>query len=165
MAHSLSRVTMTPEELEARRMKALRLFRKGASQAEVAKRLGVTKVAAHYWFHSWKQEGEKGLEKRKVGPEAQLTPKDLKKVEAALLKGPAKEGYATDLWTLSRIKALMKHMTGIAYGQTQVWRILHSMGWSAQKPERRAKERNESAILRWRKVEWPSIKKKGFVSM
>lgn len=162
MAHSLSRVTMTPEELEARRMKALKLFRKGMAQATVAKELCVTKVAAHYWFHSWKQEGEEGLEKRKVGPEAKLTLKDRKKVEVTLLKGPAKQGYATDLWTLQRIRALMKRMTGIAYGQTQVWRILHSMGWSAQKPERRAKERNESAIARWKKVEWPFIKKKGF---
>lgn len=162
MAHSLSRVTMTPEELEERRMKALRLFRKGASQAAAAKELGVTKVAAHYWFHSWKKKGKKGLEKRKVGPEAKLTLKDRDNIEAALLKGPAKEGYVTDLWTLKRIKALIKRVTGIAYGQTQVWRILHnSIGWSSQKPDRRARERDEKAIARWRKMEWPAIKKRG----
>lgn len=153
---------MTPEELEARRMKALELFRQDVSQAEAARKLGVTKVAAHYWFHAWKQKGKRGLEQRKVGPEAGLTPKDIKTVERSLLKGPVKEGYATDLWTINRIKLLIKRVTGIAYGQTQVWRILRSMGWSPQKPDRRAKERDEKAIAYWRKVEWPSIKKRGF---
>lgn len=48
---------------------------------------------------------------------------------------------------------------GVGYHPSQVWRILRAMGWSCQKPERRARERDEDAIHRWRRVEWPRIKK------
>jgi hypothetical protein len=41
-----------------------------------------------------------------------------------------------------------------------VWRLLTGrLGWSLQRPERRAVERDESAIARWIAHEWPRIKK------
>jgi hypothetical protein len=41
-----------------------------------------------------------------------------------------------------------------------VWVILrHRLGWTLQRPERRASERDEEAIARWVQQEWPRIKK------
>jgi transposase len=37
---------------------------------------------------------------------------------------------------------------------------MHSLGWSVQKPERRALERNEERIADWKKKTWREIKKK-----
>jgi homospermidine synthase len=34
------------------------------------------------------------------------------------------------------------------------------MGFSSQKPERRAIERDESAVLAWKRKTWPALKKK-----
>ena len=153
---------MTPEELEARRMKAVKLFRKGVAQAEVARSLKVTRTAAHYWHQAWDKEGEKALEKRPQGPHAKLTGKELIKVERALLRGPEAYGYHTNLWTLSRITEVVKKVAKVTYQDRSVWHVLLRMGWSSQKPERRAKERDEKAIAHWKKVEWPSIQKKGF---
>jgi hypothetical protein len=41
----------------------------------------------------------------------------------------------------------------------QTWRLLGQLGWSRQRPARRAKERDETAIARWMRVRWPQVKK------
>jgi transposase len=64
------------------------------------------------------------------------------------------------LWTLKRVQALIKRLHGVAYGQTQVWRILGSLGFSPQKPEKRALERDEDAVKHWKGRTWPALKKK-----
>lgn len=161
MAHSLTRVTMTPQALERRRLKAAHRFDQGLSQAAIAKGLGVSRVAVHYWHQEWNGGGEKALVKKSVGPKSRLGANDRAKIERALTKGPAAYGYATNLWTLKRVRLLVSTIAHVHYGQTQVWNILTGLGWSCQKPGRRAKERDEKAIAYWRKVTWPAIKKRG----
>jgi transposase len=76
-----------------------------------------------------------------------------------LLKGAVARGYRTELWTTARIAEVIRKDFKIAYHRDHVGRLMHSMGWSHQKPERRARERDEVAIERWRKREWPRVKK------
>lgn len=45
------------------------------------------------------------------------------------------------------------------FGQTQIWRILRALGFSVQKPERRAIERDEEAVRQWKQRTWPALKK------
>lgn len=152
---------MSPKALERRRMQAVALFRKGVAHAVVARRLTVSRTAVHYWHKAWNTEGRAALKARKQGPRYKLTKEEVARVEAALLAGPEACGYTTQLWTLARITETVKASTGVAYGDRSVWHVLRRMGWSCQKPARRAKERNEKAIAHWIKVEWPSIRKKG----
>ncbi len=140
-------------------MRAARLFALGMAQAMVAKRLGVTRAAVYYWHKEWQTKGRKGLEKKVSGPKRRITTTKLRHIEEKLLRGPEQAGYTTNLWTLERIGRLIADVTHVRYGQTHVWRILRRMGWSVQKPARRAKERDEEAMARWIKVKWPSIKK------
>jgi transposase len=58
------------------------------------------------------------------------------------------------------VGAVIERLHGVRFGQTQVWRILGSLGFSAQKPERRAIERNEEAVRSWQRRTWPALKKK-----
>ena len=74
---------------------------------------------------------------------SRLEPGDLQSLRRCLLQSPTEHGFGTELWTLKRVQALIKRLHGVAYGQTQVWRILGSLGFSAQKPEKRALERDE----------------------
>ena len=152
---------MTPEELERRRRKAAKLFRRSVTQALIARQLGVSRTAVHYWHKEWKARGNTALDKKKVGPKGGLTVAVRKKIIRILERGPEASGYATQLWTLARVGKVITREGHVTYGQTQVWRILRSLGWSCQKPARRAKERDEEAIARWMKVEWPSIQKRG----
>lgn len=147
--------------LERRRLKAAKLFQKGVSQAEVARRFKVTPAAISKWHHNWKTGGRKKLYSLgKTGPKPKLTETKLKKIRNLLLKGPRALGYATDIWTLERIKAAVRQKTRLSFGTTHIWRILTiQLGWSAQKPETRARERDEKAIRIWKHWVWPQIKR------
>lgn len=145
-----------------RRRRAAKLFQKGYSQAEVARRCGVSKEAARKWYGTWKRKGTKGLvTAQKPGPVSKLTEVKKKQVVDTLLKGPRAFGYHTDIWTLERVAAVIKRVARIRYHYRHVWRVLLSMGWSCQKPETRARERNEQAIKNWVRYTWPRIQKRG----
>ncbi|QOV90575.1 winged helix-turn-helix domain-containing protein [Humisphaera borealis] len=81
------------------------------------------------------------------------------KIAGLLLLGPKHHGFDNDLWTLDRIAQVIQRHFSVSYHPSQVWRILLSIGWSCQKPQRRARERNDDAIEHWRRAVWPRIKK------
>lgn len=147
--------------LERRRLAAGTLFKKGLSQAEVARRCKVSPEAARKWHAAWKNGGIRSLKsKGKPGPTATLTPWKIARIECALVKGPLAYGYHTELWTLERIRRVIKDTTGHTYGTTHTWRIMtRVLGWTAQKPETRAKERDEEGIRRWKRYVWPQVKR------
>jgi transposase len=146
--------------MEQRRLKAARLFAAGVSQAEVARRLGVTSASTNRWHRVWKQRGEAGLGRRgPPGPPPRLSAEQLLQLEQLLLAGPTAAGYATDLWTLPRIAKLIRQRFGVDYHPGHVWHLLRKLGWSCQKPAKRAKERDEQAIQGWLRERWPRIKR------
>jgi len=147
--------------MEKRRVRAAAMFDKGASAPEVGRKLGVSRQVAYRWKNAWTKGGKSGLaSKGKAGRKSKLTAKQTEEVTAALVAGPVSRGYNTNLWTLPRVTALIKELTGVEYHPGHVWRLLGANGFSCQRPERRAIERNETKIRRWRRVEWPAIKKK-----
>ena len=152
----------TGQKLEERRLQAGRYFSKGETQAWVARKMRVTTAATCKWYARWKKDRKKGLKsKGRCGARARLTKEKLRKIDRALLKGPEKNGFTSPLWTLERVARVAKRETRVSYHPGHVWKILRSMGWTSQKPVRRAKERNESAIRRWHKETWSTIKKRG----
>ena len=147
--------------LEARRLAAARLFSQGRSQAEVARQLGVSRVSALRWFRAWQPQGRRGLRAAgRAGRKPRMDTSARKRLEAALLKGPTSWGFPTHLWTLERVAHVIWNVCGVRYHPGHVWRVLRSLGWSRQRPSRLAKERDERAIRRWVRREWPRIKKK-----
>jgi transposase len=66
----------------------------------------------------------------------------------------------TAVWTLPRVAKLIEQRTGQSYHPGHVWRVLRGLGFSCQQPTRRAIERDEVAIARWKRVDWPRLKKK-----
>jgi transposase len=155
----------TPQDaraaLEARRLQAAELFAQGRTQAEVASELGVSRQSASVWHTAWQQGGVEALRSRgPTGPDPRLSAVQLAEVEQALLAGAMANGFDTDLWTLERITVVITQLTGVRYHPGHVWVILrHRLGWTLQRPERRASERDEEAITRWVQQEWPRIKK------
>ena len=77
-----------------------------------------------------------------------------------LLKGPMAQGYRTNLWTTARIAVLIEREFGVHYHRDHIGRLMHRLNWSHQKPERRALERDERTIERWKPKDWPRVKKK-----
>jgi transposase len=147
--------------LEARRLRAAELFAQGRTQAEVANELGVSRQSAHIWHTRYEQGGVDALRSRgPTGPDPRLSVAQLAKVEEALLAGAMANGFETDLWTLERVTVVITQLTGVRYHPGHVWSILRRrLGWTLQRPKRRASERDEEAIARWVQQEWPRIKK------
>jgi len=89
-----------------------------------------------------------------------LAPEAKAQLEDCLVQGPQAFGFSSDLWTCPRVAELVDRKFGVRYHVDHVGRLLRSMGWSPQKPERRARERDEQAIRGWIKEAWPRVKKK-----
>ena len=147
-------------EMEKRRLRSVRFFEKGYSGAEVARRLGVARQVAHRWKRAWEVGGKGALvSKGQAGPKPKIDAAASQRVVDALLAGPKSQGYKTELWTLPRVSVLISKLTGVRYHPGHVWRVLGSLGFSCQRPVRRALVRDEKAIGTWRRRNWPAIKK------
>jgi len=147
--------------MEKRRLRAALLFDQNVPVPEVVRRLGVARQVAYRWHQVWEAGGEAALfSKGSAGPKARITPRQTEEIVDALLKGPSAQGYKTQLWTLPRVAALIETLTGARYHPGHVWRILGNLGFSCQRPERRALERDEEAIGQWKRAKWPALKKK-----
>ena len=136
------------------------MFAGGATQAEVAHELEVSRVTAMRWHQAWSKQGAAGLElAERLGRPPQLADKDLDRIDRQLRRGAQALGYETDLWTLQRVAEVIEDKTGVRYHIGHVGRVLRRMGWSLQRPTTRARERDEDAIRQWVKVRWPELKK------
>jgi transposase len=148
------------DRLQARRLRAAELFAAGVRQAEVARQLEVSAQAVNVWHARWKQGGTDALRSRgPSGPAPRLLDAQLACVEQALLDGATAHGFVGELWTLDRIALIIERLTGVQHHPAHVWALLrHRLGWSVQRPRRRAAERDQEAIDRWVKKRWPAIK-------
>jgi transposase len=146
---------------QARRERAAELFAQGRSQAQVARQLDVSRQSASRWHARWQADGTKALGSRgPTGRHPKVADSALEGIEQALLEGALAHGFPTDVWTLDRIAVVIQNLTGVALSNPSVWRLLRGrLGWSVQRPERQAKERDEEAIQHWVAHEWPRIKR------
>ena len=148
-------------EATKKRLKAGRMLLAGKGCADVAKVVGVARQTVYTWKGLLDEGGIDALRAvAERGRPAQLDEQQLAAVRATLLRSPTEYGFGTELWTLKRVGAVIERLHGVRFGQTQVWRILGSLGFSPQKPEKRAIERNEDAVRNWKRSTWPSLKKK-----
>jgi transposase len=137
----------TPEELERRRRRAVELVKQGESPAEVAHFLGCGRSSVYTWLKLDREAPEKLAARPHPGPEPRLDDAQLAELEGLLLRGAKAHGWRTELWTAARVADLIERHFGVAFHPEHVRKILkRRMRWSSQKPQRRAKERDEAAI-------------------
>jgi transposase len=145
---------------EQRRLEGGRLLRQGVKQVEVARRMGVAPSTVSGWARCVEQGGLAALKSRGPwGRRRGLDEKQRQELSKSLQAGALAAGFATELWTLPRVGKVIQQSFGRRYSDSQVWRILRSMGFSPQRPSRRALERDEAAIASWKKKRWPALKK------
>jgi transposase len=144
--------------LEARRKIAARLFERGMSLTEVAAVVGSSVSSAHRWRKAWKHGG-KLWSKPHPGRVPKLSAHQQTELVAALTRCTRCWGYASDGWTGPLVRDMIQRLFGVEFHPEYVPRLLHRLGWSPQKPEQRARERNEAGIARWRRESWPRLKK------
>src|ERR1035441_472238 len=147
--------------LEDRRRRALTLLDEGLSLNEVGRRIGCNLSSVMRGRDARRQGGADALQVRfSPGRPLKLGPSQRKRLVRLLLKGPMAQGYRTNLWTTARIAEMVEREFGVRYHPDHIGRLMHSLGWTPQKPERRALGRDEGEIERWKQKEWPRIKKR-----
>ena len=146
--------------LEARRRWAASLLAQGRSCSEVAELVGASLSSVKRWKAAWKKGGIESLAaKPHPGPTPRLSDSQKRQLVKLLTRGPQASGFPTDLWTCARVAKVIRKRFGVKYHPGHVWYLLRRLKWSCQKPERRARERDEAVIARWRKRVWPRLKK------
>ncbi|MFC1735154.1 IS630 family transposase [Candidatus Hydrogenedentota bacterium] len=150
----------SPGQLEQRRNRAIELLEQGYQPVDVASMLGVDRRSVRRWKAAYRENGQEGINRKPApGRPCKLGEKARQELERRLLKGAKAAGFPTDLWTCPRVARLISARFGVTYHVDHIGRLLRSLGWSPQRPQRRAAERNEEAIQGWIKEQWPRIKK------
>lgn len=150
------------EAMEARRIEGARLLKRGVAQAEVARRTGVSRQAVSLWARQLAEvKGAVGkLKAKPLGRPKHLDEAQCGRLRQLLLTGALAAGFPTELWTIKRVRALIAREFGVAYSNTGGWELLRSLGFTPQRPEKRALQRDEQAIVAWKRKSWPVLKKK-----
>jgi len=150
------------EAIEARRIAGARMLKRKVPQAEVARELGVSRQAVSVWARQLAEvNGAVGkLKAKPLGRPKRLDAKQREELSRLLVAGALQAGFATELWTVKRVRSVITREFGVEYSQTGCWELLRDLGFSPQKPDKRATQRNEPAIAEWKAKTWPALKKK-----
>ena len=145
---------------EGRRLRAWELKQEGWPQQQIAQALGVSKGAVSQWIKRGRQGGAEALKRRPApGAPPRLSEEQRAKLPKLLQRGADAHGFRGDVWTCERVATVIRKEFGVSYHPAHISRLLKALGLSLQKPARRANQRDEEAIERWKEERWPSLKK------
>ena len=147
------------KDLRRRRVRGARLLESGVPAAEVARRVGVSRQSVMRWERAVEVGGIDRV--KRLGSRGRppgLSDAQLLELTQLLKKGSIWAGYATEMWTLPRIAALIQERFAVRLAVSSVWGLLGRMGWSVQRPTGQARQRDERAISTWKNKRWPELK-------
>src|SRR6516165_6947462 len=146
---------------EWRRLRALHLKQQGWYQRDIAEALGVREETVCRWLARARDAGPEPLRDR-AGPgrPPKLSEAQKRLIPEFLWHGPEAYGFRGQVWTRARIARVIEEEFGVRYHKDHVGRLLKELGWTPQMPVRRALQRDEQAIQRWRTEVWPDLRKR-----
>jgi transposase len=145
---------------EALRLQGVEMVLSGMTQVDAAEELGVHPHSVGRWMAAYRVQGKEGLlQAGREGRPPLLDDTQREQLKKILGKGPKPYGYEIGLWTLPRVAKVIETEFGVKYSEPHVWKILQNLGWSCQRPAKRAVERDEHKIAEWKRTTWPALKK------
>lgn len=133
----------------------------GLTAAETARRMRIHDRTVRKWLAAYRKSGPKGLAvKVSTGRPKKLEHRDLKRLQKIILRGPKKAGFPNDLWTSKRVLQVIKREFEIDYHANHLPKLLRSLGFTPQRPQREAAEKDREQIKKWVRYTWTRIKKK-----
>jgi putative transposase len=150
----------TPVQLEERRLAAAGLLRAGrVTQAEIARRMGVSRASVTRWKQRLARGGVRGLRRRAPpGRPSRLSLSQWARLLRRLRGSAAAAGFETERWTLPRIAVVVRRTFGVRYHPRSLGPARRARGWSPQVPIARARERDDALVAAWLRRDWPRIK-------
>lgn len=148
-------------ELERRRELAVARVSEGHSQESVAELLGVHPGTLNRWVRMAREGGADALKAKPTpGRPRKLSARQEKTVVGWIGRSPTRYGFPDELWTSRRVASLIEERFGVHFNANYLVEWLTLRGLSAQKPVKKALERDEPAIAQWAAQEWPRMGKK-----
>lgn len=149
--------------MEERRLEGGRLLNQGKlSQREIAAELGVNEGTVSRWKETLEREGSKGLKARRIpGRPSRLDEQGRQQLLGELDKGAQAHGYPDERWTLMRIAEVLRRTQGVRYDPDHLSVVMRRLGWSVQRPQSKAVERDDKKVQTWLETTLPEALKKG----
>lgn len=142
-------------------MRALALKQQGRTQRAIAEALGVSEAAVCQWIAAAQRGGPEALRSHPApGAPPKLTAAQKCLIPEFLWHGPEAYGFRGEVWTCARIAKVIEEEFGVSYHKDHVGRLLAALQWTPQVPIRRAIQRDEEAIRRWREETWPELQRR-----
>jgi transposase len=137
----------TAQELERRRRRAVEMMDQGESPTVVARILGVCRSSLYRWRAMARTSPDGLAATPHPGPTPRLTADQMGQLEGLLKEGAKAHGWRTQLWTAGRVAELIERRFFVRFHPEHVRKILkRRLKWTSQKPQRKARERDEIAI-------------------
>jgi transposase len=136
----------------------LHLKQRGWYQRDIAEALGASEETVSRWLARARQGGPGALRARPApGRLSRLTDDQKRLIPEFLWHGPEAYGFRGQVWTRARVARVIEEEFGARYHKAHVGRLLRELRWTPQVPIRRAAQRDEGAIRRWREEVWPDL--------
>jgi len=146
---------------EWRRLRALHLKQQGWYQRDIADALGASEETVSRWLARARDGGAAALHARPApGRPPKLSPEQKRLIPEFLWHGPEAYGFRGQVWTRARIARVIEEEFGVRYHKAHVGRLLQELHWTPQVPIRRAVQRDEETIRRWRDEVWPELQRR-----
>lgn len=137
------------------------IFKEDVIPAEAARRVKVHDRTVRKWLAAYKDAGADGLKvKVSTGRKTKLDAAELKRLREILVKGAMRAGFSNELWTSKRVLQVIKSHFGVKYHHNHLPKLLRNLGFSPQRPQREAIEKDRKQIQHWIDHDWKRIKKK-----
>ena len=162
MKGGMNTTTPLPKDWrEGRRLRGWELSQQGWKQKDIAEALGVTEGAVSQWMTKGKAQGPEALRHQPpTGAPPRLSKEQRAQLPGLLARGAEAFGFRGQVWTAARVAAVIKREFGVSYHPTHCGRLLKAIKHSRQKPETRASQRDEQAILTWKEQRAAELKKR-----
>lgn len=161
MPNQMDARTLEPSALHLLRRQVVQAVRGGMSQTDAAHTFRASLRAVSKWRRLDREGGLRALTLKRRGRrpgEGRLNAKRAGRIRSLIVgKLPDQLKLPFYLWTRAAVASLIAREYGIEVSLVTVGRYLRAWGLSPQKPVRRAYERNDAAIARWLKQEYPAI--------
>jgi transposase len=139
---------LTRDELESRRLLAAGDLQRGLSQAEVARKYGVSRATTSRWGRALSGRGVEALRQRRAtGRPCRLNRRQLQAAAEMYRAGALQAGFETERWTTRRFAEAVYRMCGVRYDPDHAGRILHRLGLRERRPRRSAAQPAAPALL------------------
>ena len=148
--------------LEHIRLLAVERVLSGEKPSAVAESLGIYRTSIYKWLRTYHKRGTDGLASTTAkGPMPKLTQRQKNQVRRWIIgKDPRQYGFDFGLWTRSIIAEMIHDNFKVSLTLPSIGHLLTSLDITPQKPLRRAYERDEAEVKRWKEEKYPELRKR-----